>query len=83
MVRDLTSPSFLAPGNSSFPALEGAAETELGGDAFDTMSRVQVLDHGELITSRRALADDDRRVGEKVFPDLSVTVSNKVSHIQG
>jgi hypothetical protein len=51
-------------------SLESARETELGVDAIGTVSRVDVLDHGDLVASSRTLAGDDGRVSEEVFPDL-------------
>lgn len=51
-------------------SLESARKTELGVDAFDTVSRVDVLDHGDLVASGGTLTGDDGGVGEEVFPDL-------------
>ena len=45
-------------------------ETELGVDALDTVGRVDVLDHGDLVASGRTLSRDDGRVGKEVFPNL-------------
>ena len=59
-------------------SLEGARQTELGVDALDTVSRVDVLDHGDLVASGGTLARDDGGVGKEVFPDL-LKVSQQLS----
>lgn len=51
-------------------SLESARETELSVNTIGTVSRVDVLDHGDLVASGGTLARDDGRVGKEVFPDL-------------
>lgn len=51
-------------------SLEGARKTELGVDTLDTVGRVDVLDHGDLVASGGTLTGDDGGVGKEVFPDL-------------
>jgi len=51
-------------------SLESARETELGVDTLDTVGRVDVLDHGDLVAGGGTLTGDDGRVGKEVFPDL-------------
>lgn len=50
-------------------------QAELTGDPFDAVHGIDVLDQGDLITSRRALAGDDGRVGKEKFPDLRGHIS--------
>ena len=51
-------------------SLESARKTELGVDTLDTVGRVDVLDHGDLVASGGTLTRDDGGVGKEVFPDL-------------
>lgn len=53
-----------------FAGLESSREGELGADAFDAVSRVHVLDKGDLVAGCGALTRDDGGVGKEVFPDL-------------
>ena len=45
-------------------------QAKLTGYAFYPVRGIDVLDQGDLIASRGALAGDDGRVGEEVFPYL-------------
>ena len=49
---------------------QSAREAELGGDSFDAVRGVDVLDERDLVACCAALAGDDGRVGEEVFPYL-------------
>lgn len=49
---------------------EGAREVVLAVDALDAVGGIDVLDAGDLVAGGGALAGDDGRVGEEVFPDL-------------
>lgn len=51
-------------------SVKSARETELGVNTLDTVSRVDVLNHGDLVASGGTLTGDDGRVGKEVFPDL-------------
>ena len=57
---------------SGFAGIESSSESELGGNAFDAVSRVDVLDQCDLVASCRTLTGDDSGVGEEEFPDLSI-----------
>lgn len=50
-------------------SLESTRKTELGVDTLDTVGRVDVLDHGDLVASGGTLTGDDGGVGKEVFPD--------------
>lgn len=50
--------------------LASSGETELGGDALDTVSRVDVLDQSELPASGTTLAGGDGGGSQEVLPDL-------------
>ena len=45
-------------------------QAELRGYAFDPVRGIDVLDQGDLVAGRGALAGDDGRVGEEVLPYL-------------
>ena len=47
-----------------------ARQVVLRRNPLNTMRRVDILNHGDLVASRRALAGDDGAVGEEVFPYL-------------
>lgn len=49
---------------------ESAREVKLGGDALDTVGRVDVLDKGELVAGGGTLAGDDGGGSKEVLPDL-------------
>jgi len=51
-------------------SLKRTMEAVLAVDALDTMGRVDVLDHSDLIASSAALAGDDGGIGQEEFPDL-------------
>jgi len=55
-----------------FAGLESPRKGELGADAFDAVSRVHVLDKGDLVASCGALTRNDGGVGKEIFPDLFV-----------
>lgn len=50
--------------------VESTGEVELGGDALDTVSGVDVLDKSDLVASCSTLAGGDGGRGKEVFPDL-------------
>ena len=52
-------------------SLAGSSKTELGVDALDTVSRVDVLDKGNLPAGSTTLAGSDGRGSEEVLPDLN------------
>lgn len=47
-----------------------APERELGADSFDAVSRVHVLDKGDLVAGCGPLTRDDGGVGQEELPDL-------------
>ena len=47
-----------------------ARQVVLRGNTLNTVRRVDVLDHGDLVAGRRPLSRDDGAVGEEVFPYL-------------
>lgn len=49
---------------------KSARETVLSVDTFNTMSRVDVLDHGDHVASSTALAGNNGAVRQEVLPDL-------------
>lgn len=51
--------------------LAGASKAELGRNTLNAVSRVDVLDHGDLPAGSTSLTGSDGRVGKEVFPDLS------------
>ena len=51
-------------------SLAGSSKTVLGVDALDTVSRVDVLDKGNLPAGSTTLAGSDGRGSEEVLPDL-------------
>lgn len=51
-------------------SLAGSSKTELSVDALDTVSRVDVLDKGNLPAGSTTLAGSDGRGSEEVLPDL-------------
>lgn len=51
-------------------SLARSSKTELGVDALDTVSRVDVLDKGNLPAGSTTLAGSDGRGSEEVLPDL-------------
>ena len=55
-------------------SLTGTSEAELGLDTLNTVSRVDVLDEGELPAGSTALAGGNSGCGEEVFPDLDKLV---------
>lgn len=55
--------------------LAGTSKTELGGDALDTVGRVDVLDQGELPAGGTALARSDGRGSQEVLPDAEPTLA--------
>ena len=55
--------------------LAGTSKTELGGDALDTVGRVDVLDQGDLVAGGTTLARGDGAVSKEVLPDLQSCVS--------
>jgi len=58
--------------NIDFAGSESTRESELTGDTFDTVGRVEVLDQADLITSCSSLTGDDGGVSKEEFPDLEV-----------
>jgi hypothetical protein len=69
---------------SGFAGIESPSERELGGNTFDAVSRVYVLDQCDLVAGCAALTRDDSGVGKEEFPDLCIiswssTQSNKSS----
>lgn len=60
----------LAGSLPDFGSRIGALECELGLNTLDTVSRIDVLDHRDLVAGGGALAGDDGRIGKEVFPDL-------------
>ena len=52
-------------------SLAGSSKTVLGVDALDTVSRVDVLDKGNLPAGSTTLAGSDGRGSEEVLPDLN------------
>ena len=52
-------------------SLAESSKTELGVDALDTVSRVDVLDKGNLPAGSTTLAGSDGRGSEEVLPDLN------------
>lgn len=50
--------------------LESTRQVELGVDALNSVSRVDVLDQGDLEASGATLSGDDGGVGKEVLPDL-------------
>lgn len=50
--------------------LERTAEAVCVVNSFNTVGRVDVLNEGDLVASRRTLAGDDGAVGEEELPDL-------------
>lgn len=46
-------------------------QTKLRINALNTVSRVDVLDHGDLVACCCTLPRSDGRVGKEVFPDLT------------
>lgn len=54
----------------------GRIKAELGLDAFNTVSRVDVLDEGELPAGGTTLAGSDGGGGQEVFPNLCTTRQN-------
>jgi hypothetical protein len=53
-----------------FAGPESSRKGELGADAIDAVSRIHVLDQGDLIAGCGALTRDDGGVSKEVFPDL-------------
>ena len=56
--------------NTNLRRGQSAREAELGGDPFDAVRGVDVFDERDLVACCAALAGDDGRVGEEVFPYL-------------
>lgn len=56
--------------NALNSGLASTGEGELGVDALNAVSGVDVLDEGELPAGSRALAGDDGGGSQEVFPDL-------------
>lgn len=50
--------------------LQSSGKGELGWDAKNTVSRVDVLDQGDLVAGGSTLAGDDGRVSKEELPDL-------------
>lgn len=61
--------------NINLASSEGARKTELRRDSLDTMSRVNVLDQGDLVAGGGALTGDDGGGGKEEFPDLYVSLA--------
>jgi len=54
----------------SLAGMESTREAKLGWDAFNTVSRVDILYQCDLIAGRGSLAGDDGGVGKEIFPNL-------------
>lgn len=54
---------------------QGSCQAKLIRNPFYPVRGIDVLDQGDLVASRRALAGDDGRVGKEVLPDLESHIS--------
>jgi hypothetical protein len=57
---------------SGFAGIESSSEGKLGGNTFDAVSRVYVLDQSDLVAGCGALTGDDSGVSKEEFPDLCI-----------
>jgi len=57
---------------SGFAGIESSSEGKLGGNTFDAVSRVYVLDQCNLVAGCGTLTGDDSGVGKEEFPDLCI-----------
>ena len=51
-------------------SLEGTMEAKLGLNTLNTVRRVDVLNHCNLVASSGTLPGDNSGISEEVFPDL-------------
>lgn len=71
VLRGLAHVVLSSPGlQVSSAALKSVGQGKLGRDTLNSVSRVDVLDEGNLEAGGTALSGDDGGVSQEVFPDL-------------
>ena len=55
---------------SRLGGIESPGKRELGVDALNTVSRVDILDQGDLVAGGTSLTRDDGGIGKEEFPNL-------------